>query len=204
MATPGYTEELQSSQPQGGSVTTVKSGQQKASPTVAPAFLSDIQSSSGSSPSQAGLSSRMTQTTPPTILKKAVLATPTQVTAAATQYAVSEIQSSASGSSNGQNTPQYIVVTVSGEMYTHCTTGHSSRFRNTHCASSCFLYFLSELPAAAWSSLLLLLSGIMKCVCVESVATLQVYLWLFLLAESRRKCPTSHITPNPATTPYIP
>ncbi|KAF5895681.1 MHC class II regulatory factor RFX1-like isoform X1, partial [Clarias magur] len=114
MATPGYTEELQPSQPQGGSVGTSKSSQQKATPTVVtPSFLPDIQGSSGSSPSQAGLSSRITQATPPAILKKAVLATPTQVTAATSQYAVSEIQSSAPGSSNGQNTPQYIVVTVS-------------------------------------------------------------------------------------------
>ncbi|KAM9454188.1 MHC class II regulatory factor RFX1 isoform 1-T1 [Clarias gariepinus] len=114
MATPSYTEELQPSQPQGGSVSTSKSGQQKATSTVVTtSFLPDIQSSSGSSPSQTGLSSRITQATPPAILKKAVLATPTQVTAAASQYAVSEIQSSASGSSNGQNTPQYIVVTVS-------------------------------------------------------------------------------------------
>lgn len=115
MATPGYSEELQPSQPQGGSVTTPKSSQQKAGATITPAFLPEIQSSSSSSPSQTGLSSRITQTTPPAILKKAILATPTQVTVAAPQYAVSEIQSSASGSSNGQNTPQYIVVTVSGE-----------------------------------------------------------------------------------------
>ncbi|MCJ8748129.1 hypothetical protein PDJAM_G00161550 [Pangasius djambal] len=127
MATPGYTEELQPSQPQGGSVTTPKSGQQKASPTVTPAFLPDMQSSSSSSPSQAGLSSRITQTTPPAILKKAVLATPTQVTAAASQYAVSEIQSSASGSSNGQNTPQYIVVTVSeGSIHSNDSVSDSS------------------------------------------------------------------------------
>ncbi|KAB5523632.1 hypothetical protein PHYPO_G00154800 [Pangasianodon hypophthalmus] len=127
MATPGYTEELQPSQPQGGSVTTPKSGQQKASPTVTPTFLPDMQSSSSSSPSQAGLSSRITQTTPPAILKKAVLATPTQVTAAAAQYAVSEIQSSASGSSNGQNTPQYIVVTVSeGSIHSNDSVSDSS------------------------------------------------------------------------------
>ncbi|TSK18044.1 MHC class II regulatory factor RFX1 [Bagarius yarrelli] len=90
MATPGYTEELQHSQPQGGSVSTPKISQQKAGN-----FLPDIQSSSSSS--QIGLSSRITQTAPPATLKKAILATPTQTTAV-TQYAVSEIQSSAGGS----------------------------------------------------------------------------------------------------------
>ncbi|KAI5089838.1 MHC class II regulatory factor RFX1 isoform X2 [Silurus meridionalis] len=124
MATPGYTEELQPSQPRGGSVTASKSGQLKTSPTITPVFLSDIQTSSGSSPS---LSSRITQTTPPAILKKAVLATPTQVTAATTEYTVSEIQSSASRSSNGQNTPQYIVVTVSeGSIHSNDSVSDSS------------------------------------------------------------------------------
>ncbi|XP_027034692.2 MHC class II regulatory factor RFX1 isoform X1 [Tachysurus fulvidraco] len=127
MATPGYTEELQPSQTQGGSITTVKSGQQKAGPGVTPTYLPDLQSSSSSSPSQTGLSSRIAQTTPPGILKKAVLTTPTHVTLANAQYTVSEIQSSASGSSNGQNTPQYIVVTVSeGSNHSNDSVSESS------------------------------------------------------------------------------
>ncbi|GAA6071461.1 MHC class II regulatory factor RFX1 isoform X1 [Tachysurus ichikawai] len=127
MATPGYTEELQPSQTQGGSIIPVKSGQQKAGAGVTPTYLPDLQSSSSSSPSQTGLSSRIAQTTPPGILKKAVLATPTQVTLATAQYTVSEIQSSASGSSNGQNTPQYIVVTVSeGSNHSNDSVSESS------------------------------------------------------------------------------
>ena len=116
MATPGFAEDLQPSQPQGGSITTAKAVQQKTTPTATPQFLPEIQSPSSSAPSQTVPTARASQATPPGSQKKTVLAIPPQVTVAAVPYVASEIQSSASQSSNGQSTPQYIVVTVTGKM----------------------------------------------------------------------------------------
>lgn len=108
MATSGYTaEDLQPSQSQGGNVT---STQQKATSTTGTSqFLSDMQSSPGSAPSQTGSIIRA-QATPLVTQKKAVLATPPQ----GSQYVSGEIQSPASQTGNGQSA-QFIVVTVTGE-----------------------------------------------------------------------------------------
>ncbi|KAK1803070.1 hypothetical protein P4O66_021602, partial [Electrophorus voltai] len=128
MATSGYAEELQPSQPQGGSITpAAKPGQQKVPPSDTPQFIPEIQSSSSSSSSQTGPASSARQATPPVSQKKAVLATPPQVTMSSAQYVVSEIQSSASQTSNGQNTPQYIVVTVTeGSLHSNDSLSDSS------------------------------------------------------------------------------
>uniref|UniRef100_A0A3B1K4I4 Regulatory factor X1 n=1 Tax=Astyanax mexicanus TaxID=7994 RepID=A0A3B1K4I4_ASTMX len=97
MATPGYTEELQPSQPQGCSITPAKANQQKATPTATPQFLPEIQSPSSSTSAQT------------------------------TAYVTSEIQSSASQSSNGQSTPQFIVVTVTeGSLHSNDSVSDSS------------------------------------------------------------------------------
>ncbi|XP_072513663.1 MHC class II regulatory factor RFX1 isoform X2 [Salminus brasiliensis] len=124
MATPGYAEELQPSQPQGGSITPAKASQQKATPTATPQFLSEIQNSSSSTSSQTSTTSRAIQATPPLNQKKT---TQPQVTVATAAYVTSEIQSSASQSSNGQSTPQYIVVTVTeGSLHSNDSVSDSS------------------------------------------------------------------------------
>ncbi|CAM4470614.1 unnamed protein product [Leuciscus chuanchicus] len=118
MATSGYTaEDLQPSQSQGGNVT---STQQKATSTTGTSqFLSDMQSSPGSAPSQTGSIIRA-QATPSVTQKKAVLATPPQ----GPQYVTGEIQSTASQTGNGQSA-QYIVVTVT-EGSLHSNDSESS------------------------------------------------------------------------------
>uniref|UniRef100_A0A9J7Y3S6 Regulatory factor X, 1b (influences HLA class II expression) n=1 Tax=Cyprinus carpio carpio TaxID=630221 RepID=A0A9J7Y3S6_CYPCA len=120
MATSGYTaEELPPSQSQGGNVTTASSTLQKASSTSTSQFLSDIQSSPGSAPSQTASIIRA-QATPPVTQKKVVLTTPLQGAVTAEQYVSREIQSSASQAGNSQSAQQYIVVTVTGE-HSHFT-----------------------------------------------------------------------------------
>ncbi|XP_017579415.1 MHC class II regulatory factor RFX1 isoform X2 [Pygocentrus nattereri] len=127
MATPGFAEDLQPSQPQGGSITTAKAVQQKATPAATSQFLPEIQSPSSSTPSQTVPTARASQVTPPVSQKKTVLAIPSQVTVAAGPYVASEIQSSASQSSNGQSTPQYIVVTVTeGSLHSNDSVSDSS------------------------------------------------------------------------------
>ncbi|XP_066516908.1 MHC class II regulatory factor RFX1 isoform X2 [Hoplias malabaricus] len=127
MATSGFAEDLQPSQPQGGSITVAKASQQKAPPTATPQFLPEIQSPSSSVSTQTGPTSRSSQATPPVSQKKAVLATPPQVTVAAVPYVATEIQNPASQSSNGQSTPQYIVVTVTeGSLHSSDSVSDSS------------------------------------------------------------------------------
>lgn len=111
MATSGYaTEELHPSQTQGGSVTTSSPARQKATSQ----YPADIQSSPASAPSQSASIARV-QTTP-TSQKKPALATPPPGTTPVAQYVTGELQSSASQSGNGQSAPQFIVVTVTGEI----------------------------------------------------------------------------------------
>lgn len=118
MATPAYVEELQQqpSQTQGGGVSVAT-----ASPAT-PQFLSEVQASPGSATQGSGPTPQAIQTTPTAASsnatqKAAILTTPTQVSAAQTQYVTAEIQSPGIQSSNGQSTPQYIVVTVTGESF---------------------------------------------------------------------------------------
>lgn len=118
MATPAYVGELQpASQPQGGGVT-VASVQPAAAASATPQqFLAELQTTvvTGSAPAPTG------QTTPPpaTAQKTQAVAqsTPTQAPPTQTQYVTAEIQSSPTQSSNAQSTPQYIVVTVTGESF---------------------------------------------------------------------------------------
>ncbi|KAG9262654.1 MHC class II regulatory factor RFX1 [Astyanax mexicanus] len=127
MATPGYTEELQPSQPQGCSITPAKANQQKATPTATPQFLPEIQSPSSSTSAQTSTTSRAIQATPLISQKKTALATPPPATVATAAYVTSEIQSSASQSSNGQSTPQFIVVTVTeGSLHSNDSVSDSS------------------------------------------------------------------------------
>ncbi|XP_055050685.1 MHC class II regulatory factor RFX1a isoform X4 [Misgurnus anguillicaudatus] len=123
MATPAYVRELQqTSQPQTGAVTSTTG--QPATVTVAPQqFLAELQMTSASAAPPAG------QTTPPPAqVQKSpaiVQAPPTQ--APPTQYVTAEIQSSPTQSSNDQNTPQYIVVTVTeGSLHSSDSVSDSS------------------------------------------------------------------------------
>uniref|UniRef100_A0A8C9SDJ8 Regulatory factor X1 n=1 Tax=Scleropages formosus TaxID=113540 RepID=A0A8C9SDJ8_SCLFO len=125
MATPGYVEELQQPPQQQGGALSVAPGQPPAPPpAAAPAptvFLAELQTNATPPPAAAPPAG---QTTPPGAAPAAPTATqksggPLVVAAqsapAQTQYVTAEIQSSAPQASNGQNTPQYIVVTVTGE-----------------------------------------------------------------------------------------
>ncbi|KAG9337410.1 hypothetical protein JZ751_028831 [Albula glossodonta] len=122
MATSGYVEDLQQpSQPQGGSSVTVASGQPSAPPPAAPSgppqFLAELQTNAAATPTAPPTPAPTGQTTPPASAPPqqpqktaGALATPTQ--APTTQYVTAEIQSATAQPSNGQSTPQYIVVTV--------------------------------------------------------------------------------------------
>ncbi|KAJ8363082.1 hypothetical protein SKAU_G00119130 [Synaphobranchus kaupii] len=124
MATSGYVEDLQQpSQPQGGSVTMVP-GQLPDPPSAPPQFLAELQINAAAAAATPPTPTPTGQTTPPAPapLQQAqknagVLATPTQPPPA--QYVTAEIQSATAQPSNGQSTPQYIVVTVTGELPGH-------------------------------------------------------------------------------------
>uniref|UniRef100_A0A671QX19 MHC class II regulatory factor RFX1-like n=1 Tax=Sinocyclocheilus anshuiensis TaxID=1608454 RepID=A0A671QX19_9TELE len=115
MATPAYVRELQqTSQPQGGGVTPTSG--QAATVTAAPQqFLAELQTT-GATPSAAPPTGQTTP--PPSQAQKSqaiAQAPPTQAPPTQTQYVTAEIQSSPTQSSS-QNTPQYIVVTVTGKI----------------------------------------------------------------------------------------
>ncbi|KAI1886630.1 hypothetical protein AGOR_G00197790 [Albula goreensis] len=137
MATSGYVEDLQQpSQPQGGSSVTVASGQPSAPPPAAPSgppqFLAELQTNAAATPTAPPTPTPTGQTTPPTSAPPqqpqktaGALATPTQ--APTTQYVTAEIQSATAQSSNGQSTPQYIVVTVTeGSLHSSDSVSDSS------------------------------------------------------------------------------
>ncbi|XP_062404794.1 MHC class II regulatory factor RFX1 isoform X1 [Sardina pilchardus] len=126
MATPAYVEDLQQpSQAQGGSVNVAT-----ASPAT-PQFLSEVQASPGSA-AQVSVPTPQTVQATPTISsnatqKSAILATATQVSSSQTQYVTAEIQSPGIQASNGQSTPQYIVVTVTeGSLHSNDSVSDSS------------------------------------------------------------------------------
>uniref|UniRef100_A0A8C9TYV5 Regulatory factor X1 n=1 Tax=Scleropages formosus TaxID=113540 RepID=A0A8C9TYV5_SCLFO len=137
MATPGYVEELQQPPQQQGGALSVAPGQPPAPPpAAAPAptvFLAELQTNATPPPAAAPPAG---QTTPPGAAPAAPTATqksggPLVVAAqsapAQTQYVTAEIQSSAPQASNGQNTPQYIVVTVTeGSLHSSDSVSDSS------------------------------------------------------------------------------
>ncbi len=111
MATPAYARELQqTSQPQGGGV--ISTLGQATTVTAAPQqFLAELQTT-GDTPS-----APPPTTPPPSQAQKSqaiAQALPAQAPPTQTQYVTAEIQSSPTQSSS-QNTPQYIVVTVTGK-----------------------------------------------------------------------------------------
>uniref|UniRef100_A0A674EHE9 Regulatory factor X, 1a (influences HLA class II expression) n=1 Tax=Salmo trutta TaxID=8032 RepID=A0A674EHE9_SALTR len=124
MATTGYVGELQpvTTQPQGaasGSVTVAGQSSASAAPhtVVAPTqqFLAELQTTVGAPAAAAG------QTTPPAQVA------PTQAPPPQTQYVTAEIQGSSSQANNAQNTPQYIVVTVTeGSLHSSDSVSDSS------------------------------------------------------------------------------
>ncbi|XP_067314642.1 MHC class II regulatory factor RFX1a isoform X7 [Pseudorasbora parva] len=126
MATPAYVRELQqTSQPQGGSVTSTSG--QAATVTAAPQqFLAELQTT-GATPSAAPSTGQATP--PPSQAQKSqaiIQAPPAQAPPAQTQYVTAEIQSSPT-QSNAQNTPQYIVVTVTeGSLHSSDSVSDSS------------------------------------------------------------------------------
>ncbi|KTG43335.1 hypothetical protein cypCar_00006700 [Cyprinus carpio] len=126
MATPAYVRELQqTSQPQGGGVTPT-SGQASTVTAAPQQFLAELQTT-GATPSAAPPTG---QTTPPpsqTQKSQAIAqAPPAQAPPTQTQYVTAEIQSSPTQSSS-QNTPQYIVVTVTeGSLHSSDSVSDSS------------------------------------------------------------------------------
>ncbi|XP_039542578.1 MHC class II regulatory factor RFX1a isoform X2 [Pimephales promelas] len=127
MATPVYVRELQqTSQPQGGGVTPT-SGQASTVTAAPQQFLAELQTT-GATPS--GAPSTGQTTPPPSQAQKSqaiVQAPPAQAPPTQTQYVTAEIQSSPTQSSNAQNTPQYIVVTVTeGSLHSSDSVSDSS------------------------------------------------------------------------------
>ncbi|XP_016098475.1 MHC class II regulatory factor RFX1-like [Sinocyclocheilus grahami] len=126
MATPVYVRELQqTSQPQGGGVTPTSG--QAATVTAAPQqFLAELQAT-GATPSAAPPTGQTTP--PPSQAQKSqaiAQAPPAQAPPTQTQYVTAEIQSSPTQSSS-QNTPQYIVVTVTeGSLHSSDSVSDSS------------------------------------------------------------------------------
>ncbi|XP_053467286.1 MHC class II regulatory factor RFX1a isoform X2 [Ictalurus furcatus] len=119
MATPAYVGELQqTSQPPSGTVT-VTPGQPVVVTTAAPQqYLSELQNTVTS----VSASATSGQVTPPPAQTPPTQAPPTQ-----TQYVPSEMQNSPTQSSNAQNTPQYIVVTVTeGSIHSSDSVSDSS------------------------------------------------------------------------------
>ncbi|XP_057202033.1 MHC class II regulatory factor RFX1a isoform X2 [Triplophysa rosa] len=126
MATPAYVRELQqTSQPQTSVVTT--SGQSATVTATPQQFLAELQTT-GPLASTALPAGRTTP--PPAQAQKsqAIIQTPpTQAPPTQTQYVTAEIQSSPTQSSNAQNTPQYIVVTVTeGSLHSSDSVSDSS------------------------------------------------------------------------------
>ncbi|XP_058275097.1 MHC class II regulatory factor RFX1a isoform X3 [Hemibagrus wyckioides] len=119
MATPAYVGELQqTSQPPAGAVT-VTPGQPVVVTTAAPQqYLSELQNTVTS----VSASATSGQVTPPPAQTPPTQAPPTQ-----TQYVPAEMQNSPTQSSNAQNTPQYIVVTVTeGSIHSSDSVSDSS------------------------------------------------------------------------------
>ncbi|XP_046722723.1 MHC class II regulatory factor RFX1a isoform X3 [Silurus meridionalis] len=119
MATPAYVGELQqTSQPAAGAVT-VTAGQPVVVTTAAPQqYLSELQNTVTS----VSASATSGQVTPPPAQTPPTPAPPTQ-----TQYVPTEMQNSPTQSSNAQNTPQYIVVTVTeGSIHSSDSVSDSS------------------------------------------------------------------------------
>ncbi|KAI5619197.1 MHC class II regulatory factor RFX1 [Silurus asotus] len=119
MATPAYVGELQqTSQPAAGAVT-VTAGQPVVVTTAAPQqYLSELQNTVTS----VSASATSGQVTPPPAQTPPTQAPPTQ-----TQYVPTEMQNSPTQSSNAQNTPQYIVVTVTeGSIHSSDSVSDSS------------------------------------------------------------------------------
>ncbi|KAJ7989768.1 hypothetical protein DPEC_G00307940 [Dallia pectoralis] len=123
MATTGYVGELQPTQSQGSAGGSVAvSGQSSTSASaathtvVAPLqqFLGELQATVVTPVAAAGQATPPAQATP-TVAQKTVTvvqAVPTQAPPPQTQYVTAEIRGSPSQVNNAQNTPQYIVVTV--------------------------------------------------------------------------------------------
>ncbi|XP_053095168.1 MHC class II regulatory factor RFX1a isoform X3 [Pangasianodon hypophthalmus] len=119
MATPAYVGELQqTSQPPAGAVT-VTPGQPVVVTTAAPQqYLSELQNTVTS----VSASATSGQVTPPPAQTPPTQAPPTQ-----TQYVPAEMQNSPTQSGNAQNTPQYIVVTVTeGSIHSSDSVSDSS------------------------------------------------------------------------------
>uniref|UniRef100_A0A4W5QYH6 Regulatory factor X, 1a (influences HLA class II expression) n=1 Tax=Hucho hucho TaxID=62062 RepID=A0A4W5QYH6_9TELE len=139
MATTGYVGELQpvTTQPQGaagGSVTVA--GQSSTSASAAPhtvvgptqQFLAELQTTVGAPAAAAGQTTPPAQATPTAAQKTAVVrVAPTQAPPPQAQYVTAEIQGSSSQANNAQNTPQYIVVTVTeGSLHSSDSVSDSS------------------------------------------------------------------------------
>ncbi|XP_059413612.1 MHC class II regulatory factor RFX1-like isoform X6 [Carassius carassius] len=126
MATPAYVRELQqTSQPQGGGVAPT-SGQTSTVTAAPQQFLAELQTTGATSSAAPPTG----QTTPPPSQPQKsqaiAQAPPTQAPPTQTQYVTAEIQSSPMQSSS-QNTPQYIVVTVTeGSLHSSDSVSDSS------------------------------------------------------------------------------
>ncbi|XP_034534377.1 MHC class II regulatory factor RFX1a isoform X12 [Notolabrus celidotus] len=135
MATSGYAGEIQqTAQPQ-GSVVTITPGQPDGSstPPTAPQFLAEIQTTVATPTiiTPTGQTAHTDQDQASISTQKPAAGSQAQSTAqtqpAQTQYVTAEIQGSPTESGNTQNTPQYIVVTVTeGSLHSSDSVSDSS------------------------------------------------------------------------------
>lgn len=124
MATSAYVGEMQpAAQPQGAAVTVTPGQPDTAStPATTPQFLAEIQTAVAT-PTVVTPTGQTTPTEQVSVVASQKPAagsqtqTASQVQPAQTQYVTAEIQGSPTQSGNAQSTPQYIVVTVTGNVW---------------------------------------------------------------------------------------
>lgn len=119
MATSAYVGELQSPAQLQGAAVTVTPGQpdSASSPATTPQFLAEIQTTVAT-PSVVTPTGQTAPTEQASSVASQKPAAGSQTQSASqTQYVTAEIQGSPTQSGNAQSTPQYIVVTVTGEAF---------------------------------------------------------------------------------------
>ncbi|XP_052392499.1 MHC class II regulatory factor RFX1 isoform X2 [Carassius gibelio] len=126
MATPAYVRELQqTSQPQGGGIAPT-SGQTSTVTAAPQQFLAELQTTGATSSAAPPTGQTTSPPSQPQKSQAIAQAPPTQSPPTQTQYVTAEIQSSPTQSSS-QNTPQYIVVTVTeGSLHSSDSVSDSS------------------------------------------------------------------------------
>lgn len=134
MATSAYVGEIQpAAQPQAAAVTITTGQPDSGSPSAAaPQFLAEIQTTVATptvvtTTGQTALTEQASSVASQKPAAGSQTQSASQVQPAQTQYVTAEIQGSPTQSGNAQSTPQYIVVTVTGEVHIYYIIWFGSR-----------------------------------------------------------------------------